>query len=123
MSDVYAAPQAELNTKEYLELSFSSLGFWRKLFLVFNWLSVVLMGAVLLLVGAEFGFGFLVALVMTLAMAGYCYWIQTAVCNRNMSHLLILTIIQVVPFLNPITALIFFAIRATSKKEWEAHEQ
>ena len=43
MNDVYSAPKADLATSQKLEFTFSSLGFWRKLFLVLNWLYTILL--------------------------------------------------------------------------------
>ncbi|WP_411992209.1 hypothetical protein [Agarivorans sp. DSG3-1] len=112
------------------QLSFSSLGMFRKLFLIACWAIVAILSlgcAVWLffpnIMGEELGFSIAYLLVMTAGAMSYVYWIHSAIAKRKTGQLLALIGIQIIPFLNPITALVFIAVYRLSKQEIELNQQ
>jgi len=124
MESVYSSPTSDIQETETKELTFKTLGFWRKLYLVLNWLTVILAGVgvvfSVLLGGDQAGINLtsLVSIGVVLVLfVAYTYWLHVAVSRRQKGALTALTIIQIIPFMNPISALIMYAIRSTSVKE------
>ncbi|MGY5449971.1 hypothetical protein ACVFI8_03300 [Agarivorans sp. MS3-6] len=112
------------------QLNFSSLGWFRKLFLIVHWLSVavIVLGAgvwifVPEIMNQELGFSPFVLYAMVFFSLAYAFWIQRAISKRSRGQLLALTGIQLFPFFNPITALLFFAMYRLSKQEIELSQQ
>jgi len=106
------------------ELNFSTLGFWRKIYLGVIWLLAVLIflgGCVWLFIPeimAEplgFSINYLIGL-MFLSII-YASWVHHAVVKRKANHILALVFIQIIPLMNPVTAIIFYCIYRISKKE------
>ncbi len=120
MSEIYSPPNSPLLENESIELTFSSLGIWRKVYLILNWISVLLI-IILGNIGVFFGepgnqtaspLYFLSTFLMI-----YAIWAHTAIIGRRVTQLRVLCFIQIIPFLNPISAIIFWAISSTSKAE------
>jgi len=113
-----------------MDFSYGNLGFWRKLFIWCNWFFTFLfVGALIFKIGYSDGapdpdptvvIGFSVLLI---SLVAYCYWVQVAISRRRLSQLALLTLLQLVPFLSPIHAVMFFAIWWFSKKEINVNEQ
>ena len=120
MSEVYKQPDSNLVLDSELALTFSSLGIWRKIYVVFNWISAIAAGLYLIsqdATGSVDDMPILYFIGIMLAAVGYCFWLQYAIVKRNLTQLMIIGIINIFPFFNPIAALLVFLIRSTSKKE------
>ncbi len=123
MSDVYSTPKSNPIETTPLELTFSSLGIWRKLYLALNWLVVVLFvffALVGVLFGEEGGQLSIPVFALAAALVAYAIWTHTAIVNRRVTQLRIICFLQVIPFMNPVSAIIFWAISSTSKTEQQA---
>ena len=127
MNEISNQGQSEKNMNE--DFTFSNLGVWRKIYLALNWVS--LLGISLLFlksfisVALESGLTFqgtLISAVLILIFPFYCYWLHISVSKRKLDQLTVLTIVQIIPSVNPVSALILFAIRSTSKTEREASQ-
>ncbi len=120
MSEIYSPPNSLIQDNNSIELTFSSLGIWRKVYLVLNWLLVLL----IILVG-NMGMFFEVAegktapplYFLSAISLIYVIWAHTAIIGRRVTQLRVLCFIQIIPFLNPIGAIILWAISSTSKTE------
>ena len=125
MSEVYSTPKSDPINITALELTFSSLGFWRKLYLIINWLANILIGlffTVGLLAGEENDAASMLPLTLVGLLVAYSFWTHSAIVNRRVTQLRVLCLVQVIPFMNPISALIFWAIGSTSKTEQQASQ-
>ncbi|RLU01341.1 hypothetical protein [Ketobacter sp.] len=120
MANVYEQPDSTLIHDTALEMTFSSLGIWRKIYLGLNWVLTGLVAVFLIVQGAS-GAAENLPILYFVGVAvfaiGYCYWLHYAIVNRNLTQLLIIGIINIIPFFNPVSAILVFAIRSTSKKE------
>jgi hypothetical protein len=121
MSNFYKNPDLELVDSGAPDFIYQSLGIWRKIFLVINWLGAILFSVALIFVAineedksVDLGISALIVLLLTLA---YAYWLHVAVATRNVTQLLIIALLNIIPFLNPVSAILVFAIRSTSKSE------
>ncbi len=126
MENEIKTTESEAETKVQIAFSFSNLGIWRKIYLALNWIGCVFM--VIIFVSMPFTdypestpAQPMVVFVIAILVFAYTFWLHKAMVTRNLTQLLILTIIQVVPLFNPISALIMFLVRNTSKKEREAN--
>lgn len=123
MNDIYEPPKSTVGSDERVDLVFSTLGVWRKIFLVLNWIFtsafvfILILGLILGIDSGETIFDFMIVLFVACFMVGYAVWLHVSVSQRNITQLSILSFVQLVPFLNPIVFLILLAIRSTSKKE------
>lgn len=121
--NIYQPPEAELKTlkKPDLEATFKTLGFWRKLYLVFIWGVSLFIFAVMAMVSleneAKSGADSLIVLILMAITLGMTYWSHVAIVKRNISHLTTLSILNLFPAGNVVGCLIMFAIRQTSKTE------
>jgi len=125
MSEVYSTPKSDPINITALELTFSSLGFWRKLYLIINWLANILIGfffTVALLASEENDAASMLPLTLVGLLVAYSFWTHSAIVNRRVTQLRVLCLVQVIPFMNPISALIFWAISSTSKTEQQASQ-
>ena len=123
MSEIYSTPKSNPIELAALDLTFSSLGIWRKLYLGLNWLVIALFvffAVVGVLLGEESEHLSIPVLLLMALLVGYAFWTHTAIVNRRVTQLRILCFVQVIPFMNPISALIFWAIGSTSKTEQQA---
>jgi len=53
----------------------------------------------------------------------YVIWAHTAIIGRRVTQLRVLCFIQIIPFLNPIGAIILWAISSTSKTEIQGSQE
>ncbi len=123
MSDMYSTPQSNPINITPLELTFSSLGIWRKLYLALNWLVIALFvffAVVGILFDEESKQLFIPVLALLAFLVSYAFWTHTAIVNRRVTQLRVICFLQVIPFMNPVSALIFWAISSTSKSEKQA---
>lgn len=102
------------------EYTYNSLGIWRKLYLGLNWFFSVVMvfgvSYVAITEGTHY-IGLGIMLLAALLFFGSAYWLHHATVQRKTAQLLAIAILNIVPFLNPIAAILVFAIRSTSKSE------
>lgn len=125
MNNIYSTPDSGLTSRYKKDFDFSNLGIWRKLYLVINWLFMGIIVAIAILgmfnsqhsISGIIIFQIIIIFLFGFLFGMYTYWIHVAVSRRNTTQLLILLFIQIIPFLNPISALILFFIRRTSLKE------
>ena len=123
MENIYKNPESNILPDESGShvLEFSNLGIWRKIYIVINWVFglVILIPGVSKLVQGENDnlTGGLLYLAVSILYMGYCYWLHVAISKRKLSQLIAILIIQIFPFMNPISAVIMFFIYITSKKE------
>lgn len=119
----YAAPKSDLSVKQDFIPSFSNLNFWRKLYLVLMWLLTLLV--IVSVVRQAFDGQAISGTTAQLAVAGLWLglscWQHTAIVNRKLTQLTVLTVINIVPFFNIIGALILLSIRRVTKKELEMY--
>ena len=123
MENIYKNPESNILQDEYGGKlpEFSNLGIWRKIYIVFNWVF-----GLLILIPGVFGLvqsenedltDRLLYLAVAVLYMGYCYWLHVAISKRRLSQLIAILIIQIFPFVNPVSALIMFFIYRTSKNE------
>lgn len=120
MSDNYAPPNAKLLINERVNLTFLSLGIWRKIYLILNWVSILLI-VILMNIGMVVGQSadkavtplYMVSTVLII----FAVWAHSAIVGRRVTQLRVLCFIQIIPFMNPLGAIIFWAISSTSKTE------
>ncbi|TVZ41587.1 hypothetical protein P886_0934 [Alteromonadaceae bacterium 2753L.S.0a.02] len=121
----YETPESNiLEEKTEIEASFATLNFWRKFYLCFMWLSLAMGCAVFIYVGVssdEVGMGLFTFIYLVIALA-LCVWTHNAVVKRKHNQLLVLTIINVFPFMNIIGALIMLSILRVTKKEHQQYK-
>jgi len=123
---IYSAPTANVEIKEK-EFSFFTLGIWRKIYLIMLWLVVLLSSSAVFMstfvdVGQKSKGNPIVSIVFILLCFGYGYWVHSSVVKRNVFQLRLLCFLQIIPLMNPVSALIMWAIGSTSKKEIEAEK-
>jgi hypothetical protein len=111
------------NINEAKEFTFESLGIGRKIYLFINWfysLGMTLGGIYFAMTNKSHSalINSAVALAFIIIFSGYAFWLHYAIVRRNLLQLLIISILNIIPFLNPIAAIIVFAIRSTSKSEY-----
>lgn len=109
-----------VNTGEGSGFSFSNLGVWRKIYLGINWALSIFIVVTFIAAGLDKDGGLFVSLTFTAFIMAYTFWLHYAITHRKVTQLTVLTIIQVIPLLNPVGALVMFAIRSTSIKEVNA---
>lgn len=121
MENIYNTPESELSGRS-VPLNYASLGKWRKIFLIINWILAIgfIFSAFFSLIGIN-GINITQLTVSLLGFAQIC-WLHWAVCKRNIKHLLIIALIQLFPMLNPISCIILLVIRSTSKEEISADQ-
>ena len=118
--NVFATPSSDLENFEPIELTFATLGIWRKIWLIFSWLIAALafIGICVYIysggINGPEGFQPVMMLLLTIA---YVLWVHSAIVGRKVTQLRWLFALQIIPFLNPITAIIFWFIGSTSKRE------
>jgi len=106
------------------KFTFSTLGIWRKIYIGVIWFInlILFLGTCIWTfmpeaMGEELGYPVAYLIAFYCAFLVYIFWIHTAICKRKTKQLLALVFIQIIPFMNPISALLFFLIYRTSKKE------
>ena len=124
MNDIYKSPQSVVSEPKSINLTFSSLGIWRKVFLVVIWLFLgllVLSGIAVILTEeiSPSGPSPIPTLILIALLIPYTIWIHVAIIRRKVTQLRIIFAFQIFPLMNPIGALIMWAIGTTSKKELE----
>ena len=101
--------------------SFSSLGVWRRLYLVLMWIIMSCIPLYLIYFTLfelqDIQVMLPTTLIFSVLCFAYAYWIHTAVVKRKVRQLRILCFISIIPCMNPITALIFWVIGSASKRE------
>ena len=118
----YRPPKAGDLHLEYTEnFTFRSLGVWRKIYVIICTLSFFAISLFFTL-GYFFGesneeLAPLLVMFMMFSPIAYGLWIYHAVVNRKVIQLRVLSITQLIPFLNPVSAIIFWSIGSISKKE------
>lgn len=122
MSNIYEQPNADLLQPEEVEFTFSNLGIWRKIYLALNWLVGIAFLIAMVIGLAEpaqqpDSTDSLIMVLLTLLYLAFCLWVHIAICKRKLGQLIALIVIQIFPLFNPVSALIFWAIYSTSKKE------
>ncbi|WP_299022612.1 hypothetical protein [uncultured Photobacterium sp.] len=107
-----------------VSLAFSSLGILRKLFLVFIWVCtfVITLGGIVWLffpeiMQSELGISNEMLFLLCILWVIHSCWIHLAVVKRKTSQLIVLGLLQIIPFANLIGALIFAGIYYVSKSE------
>ncbi|WP_426357536.1 hypothetical protein ACPUVO_13885 [Pseudocolwellia sp. HL-MZ19] len=124
----FEAPKSDLtiNVKEELYPTFSNLNFWRKLYLCLMWFftAFFFIGVVVnfTILAAGSGENLMAQVFLSFFLAGFTYWNHTAIVKRKLKQITILTIINIVPFINIIGALIMLSIRRVTKKELEMYD-
>jgi len=121
----YAAPASKINDSDsgikINKFTYKSLGIWRKIYLILNWFFSFAITFVWIYNAitdqSQPAAVSLTAVLLSILLLGYTYWLHYAIVQRKLSQLLIIGILNIIPFLNPITAIIVFAIRSTSKLE------
>ncbi|MES9946100.1 MAG: hypothetical protein ABW080_14185 [Candidatus Thiodiazotropha sp.] len=101
-----------------ISTSFSSLNFWRKLYLIFLWtISIMLaVGFAATITEAE-KTNIPITIGLAALVLGFAYWTHWAVVKRNVGHITILAIINLIPGGNIIGCLIMFSIRGVTVNE------
>ncbi|MES9970702.1 MAG: hypothetical protein ABW092_11770 [Candidatus Thiodiazotropha sp.] len=117
----YSTPKSEV-VKESdaisINASFSSLNFWRKLYLVFIWtISIAMSIAFLATMTKSDTANIPVIIGLAALILGFAYWTHWAIVKRNVGHITILAIINLIPGGNIIGCLIMFSIRGTTVNE------
>ena len=127
-SNPYKAPSSEIDgSKKALVMSFSTLNFWRKLYLCFVWLGALLVLAsvvVGLAAGARNGMSCISIwqLLIVLLIPTMAFWTHYAVTQRSSDQIVALAIINLIPFGNIVGCLIMLSIWRVTKKEREQYD-
>lgn len=125
MANMYEPPESDLTGNSQISPTYATLGFWRKLFVVVNWIGISLIFINFLLMSyspslpidaTSIVLIMLLVIIFSILLA-HTYWVHVSVVKRNVKHLYVLSIIQLIPFLNPIGFAILWSIRSASKKE------
>ena len=115
---IYISPESTLLGSDALALRFSTLGFWRKFYIVFIWLTSSAMGVSLIFLGLEDDdVPVAVYAGIAVVMLAFTYWHHYAVVQRNTTQLMVLAVMSIFPIGNIISGLILLAIRGTTKAE------
>jgi hypothetical protein len=122
MNDIYKSPESSLTVvNEIPEFTFSTLGVGRKIYIGLHWVVAILASVALtfgMIISGDVGIGSIVLLLfISTIILGYAYWVHYAIVNRNLTQLLILIIINIVPFMSPISTLLLFMVRSRTKRE------
>lgn len=118
--NVYDAPNASLSTNNSKKASFTSLNFWRKLYLVLMWIGTTLMTIAFIGAGIDSPeVSIIHSGLFASLMLGFTYWHHRAIVSRNLKHITILAVLNLIPLGNLIGCLIMFSIRRVTKKELE----
>lgn len=126
-SDVYQIPKANLEEgRATLKANFKSLNFWRKLYLVLNWLFALglIVGWFFLMIASDQDTGqqsldVIVSAVLGAMILGFTIWTHWAIVKRRVGHLTAITILNLIPFGNILGCLIMLSIRRVTVKEHE----
>lgn len=122
MSTPYTSPESDLEVMQELELTFATLSFWRKLYIVLIWVSSAFIALILLVAYLNTDdFPIIAALIMGGLMIGLTYWHHYAIVKRDMTQITILAVINFVPLGNFIGCLIMIAIRRVTRNELANH--
>lgn len=111
--------QVDTNCQQnHSDFTFSNLGIWRKLYLICNWVVLAITIyylAVSNLINEE-------PFVVLLLLSAYCVgviWLHMAVVGRKVTQLRWIAGLNLIPCLNPVSALVVWFIGSTSKQEVE----
>ncbi len=108
----------EMDLDIKLDRSFSTLNFWRKFYVVFQWAGAVILSGLLVFVGVvSEDIDLLVVILLSFLIIGFAYWNHVAIVSRNLDQITLLTILNLVPLSNLIGCLIMFSIRRVTKNE------
>ncbi|MEE2730969.1 MAG: hypothetical protein VYA55_09120 [Pseudomonadota bacterium] len=121
MENVYEKPESELINSENAEYTFTSLGIWRKIFIVLSWLMALVITYPALTefmredqANPDFATIFLTMSMLHLAL---CFWMTFAISKRKLGQIVALLALNIFPLFNPIHAIILAAVYFVSKKE------
>lgn len=120
MNVIDAEPDQNSGNSETKKYAYKSLGIWRRIYLAINWFfaaAIVLSVSYVEMTKGLHPMGLGVILLASVIFLGYAYWLHDATVQRKTGQLLVIAILNVIPFLNPIAAILVFAIRSTSKSE------
>jgi hypothetical protein len=119
----YSPPQSILEKKSdalTLSASFSTLNFWRKLYVVFSWTINILLAALFTVTITESDKNNIpIAIGLAAFLLGTAYWTHWAIVKRNVGHITTLAILNLIPGGNIIGCLIMFSIRSVTVNELE----
>lgn len=121
MNDIYKSPESSLIKTTLPEFTFSSLGVGRKIYIGLHWVVAILASVALtfgMIISGDVGIGSLVLLLFISAIIlGYAYWVHYAIVNRDLTQLLVLIIVNIIPLMSPISAVLLFMVRSRTKRE------
>ena len=104
------------------EYTFANLGGWRKAYIILSWLLILVYGVAFISMATEPDLGMDsvmgAVIFMTIGVA-YVAWLHIAIVGRKLIQLQWICGLTVFPLMNPIAALIVFAISRTTKREIE----
>ena len=120
MSEAAGIDAGDGPATEELEAAFSTLGFWRKLYLVVLWLGTAFLAWILVAATFEPGFEYtgitLGIAALTVAFSSWTHW---AVVRRRVGHITAIAVLNFVPGGNIVGSLIMLSIRRVSVREPE----
>lgn len=102
-----------------MSYTFSNLNLWRKVYLIFVWVSALLtflffMWAIFLDSESPLAFGYIT---IPLGLSLFALWKHYAIINRKLGQIYFLAIISFIPLMSLIGALIMLSIARVTKKE------
>lgn len=107
---------SEIDNKESeRDFAFDNLGIWRKIYIIINWLALIVISVIFL------GHGELTPEILFLLFLGWSFtiWLHMAIVGRKVIQLRWLAGLSLIPLLNPVGAIIIWLISSTSKDEIE----
>ena len=116
----YSPPESKLEKSDVLVLRacFSTLNFWRKLYLVLSWtINILLAAGVTVAITKSDMSNIPIAIGLAVYFLGIAYWTHWAIVKRNVGHITTLAILSLVPGGNIIGCLIMFSIRGVTVNE------
>ncbi|MDZ7925125.1 MAG: hypothetical protein U5M23_13975 [Marinagarivorans sp.] len=121
MGNIYETPQSKIIISDGFEFTFSSLGIWRKIYLVWIWVVAlffalvtiaILIGAVPLKEVSKVEFTLFIS-----ALIGHTIWLTYATVSRKVGQLWMLSLLSLFPLISPIGAVIIASIATASKRD------
>ncbi|MET0051602.1 MAG: hypothetical protein ABW095_11055 [Candidatus Thiodiazotropha sp.] len=116
----YSPPESDLEPHNALTIqgSFTTLNFWRKLYIVIIWVIHILLLAILAatMPGTEIS-SISIMIGLSVFLLGSAYWNHWAIATRNVGHITTLAILNLVPGGNIVGCLIMFSIRSVTVDE------
>lgn len=105
--------------------TYKSLGFWRKAYLFFNWFYTVTLFLIfgwIIATDRSVFFGIYLFIPLAFLSLGLAYWIHRATVHRKIRQLLVIVLLNIFPFPNPVAVILVFLIWLASHSELRARE-